>query len=67
MNSLTKKLFEIMPEIFKTEINELDESIQKLIEEKKIDPPTDPSGRIRFFARHKSRFEDPEQGTNKLN
>jgi hypothetical protein len=50
-----------MPELFQTEIKELEESMQKLIEEKKLDPTSDPSGRIRFFVKHKSRFVHPEQ------
>lgn len=58
-----QKLFEIMPEIFETEIKELDQSMQRLIEEKKLDPESDPSSRIRFFVRHKSRFVHPEQGS----
>lgn len=52
-----------MPEIFQTEIKELEESMQRLIEEKKLDPKSDPSSRIRFFSIHSSRFKDPEQGT----
>lgn len=50
-----------MPELFQTEIKELEESMQKLIEEKQLDPTSDPSGRIRFFVKHKSRFVHPEQ------
>lgn len=33
-----------------------------MIEEKKLDPDSDLSGRIRFFMKHKTRFRDPEQG-----
>ena len=50
-----------MPELFQTEIKELDESMRRLIEEKKLDPQSDPSSRIRFFARHSSRFAHPDQ------
>jgi hypothetical protein len=53
-----------MPDLFQTDIKELDESMQRLIEEKKLDPDSDPSSRIRFFVRHKSRFRHPEQGTS---
>jgi len=52
-----------MPDVFKTEIGELEDSMRKLIEEKKLDPLTDPSGRIRFFTLHNTRFRHPEQGT----
>lgn len=41
-----------MPELFRTEIKELDTSIQRLIQEKQLDPKSDPSGRIRFFFKH---------------
>ncbi len=51
-----------MPDLFETEIKELDESMRKLIEQKKLNAVSDPSSRIRFFARHTSRFRDPEQG-----
>ena len=56
-----QKLFEILPDVFQTEIGELEESMRKLIEEKKLDPRSDPSSRIRFFAIHHARFQDPEQ------
>ena len=50
-----------MPDVFKTEIGELEDSMKKLIEQKKIDAKSSPSSRIRFFHTQNSRFTDPQQ------